>query len=117
MAQLLAEQTAENAKSVDQGKPGVQAQTTVGIISDKDALFQFSKSVLMMQSRGCHIVAEQLMASEGQEAVQRSLSNAHHERKRMTKKSKQSITREFDKQARSGTDPTVRTSRHMQTKV
>ena len=53
MAQLLAEQTAENAKLVDQGKPGVQAQTTVGIISDKDALFQFSKSVLMMQSRGC----------------------------------------------------------------
>ena len=33
MAQLLAEQTAENAKSVDQEKPGVQAQTTAKLFS------------------------------------------------------------------------------------
>ena len=65
MAMLVAEQTAENAKTVNQGNPGIQTDTS-GSISDQAAqqtVLSVIKSALSMQSMGCHGVSEQLMAA------------------------------------------------------
>ena len=65
MAIRVAEQTAENAKTVNQGLPVVQTHTT-GSTPDQAAqqtLLSVFKSVLSMQSMGCHTVSEQLMAA------------------------------------------------------
>ena len=65
MALLVAEQTSENAKIVNQGHPGFQSHTS-GYISDQAAqhtVLSVFKSVHSMQSMGCHGVSEQLMAA------------------------------------------------------
>ena len=65
MALFVAEQTAENAKTVNQGNPGVQSRTS-GSTSDQAAqhtVLSVFKSVLSMQSVGRHGVSEQLMAA------------------------------------------------------
>ena len=62
---LVAEQSAENAKTVNQGNPGFQTHTS-GSISDqaaKQTVLSVFKSVLSMQSMECHGVSEQLMAA------------------------------------------------------
>ena len=62
---LVAAQTAENAKAVNQGTPGVQTRTT-GSTTDQAAqqtVLSVFKSVLSMQSMGCHSVSEQLMSA------------------------------------------------------
>ena len=54
-----------NAKGVNQGNPVVQAHTT-GLTSDQAAkqnILSVCKSVLSMQSMGCHSVSEQVMAA------------------------------------------------------
>ena len=65
MANLVAEQTAENAKAVNQSNSGFQTPMS-GPNRDQDAkqtiLFVF-RSVLSMQSMECHSVSEQLMAA------------------------------------------------------
>ena len=65
MALLVAEQSAENAKTVNQGNPRFQSHMS-GHISDQVAqhtVLSSFKSVLSMQSMGCHGVSEQLMAA------------------------------------------------------
>ena len=65
MSILVVEQTAENAKGVNQGTPGIQSLSS-GSNPDPDAqqtILSVFKSVLSMQSMGCHSVAEQFMAS------------------------------------------------------
>ena len=60
MAMLVAEQTAENAKTVNQGNPRFQTHTS-GSISDQAAqqtVLSVFKSVLSVQSMGCHGVFE-----------------------------------------------------------
>ena len=57
MAKLVAEQTAENAKAVSQGNPGVQTQFSA--MSDNAAqqtVLSGFESVLTMHSLGCHSV-------------------------------------------------------------
>ena len=66
---LVAEQTAEYAKTVNQGNPGFQKHTS-GSISDEAAqqtVLSVFKSVLSMQSMWCHGVSEQLMAAGANE--------------------------------------------------
>ena len=65
MALLVAEQSAESAKTVNQGNPGFQSHMS-GHISDQVAqhtVLSVFKSVLSMQSMGCHGVSEQLIAA------------------------------------------------------
>ena len=65
MVILVAEQTAESPKAVNQGIPVVQAHTT-GSTSDEAAqqtILSVFFSVLSMKSMGCHSVSEQLMAA------------------------------------------------------
>ena len=65
MAMLVAEQTAINAKTVNQGNPGFQTRTS-GFISDQAApqiVLSVFKSVLSMQRMECHGVSEQLVAA------------------------------------------------------
>ena len=76
MALLVAEQTAENAKTVNQGNPGFQSRTTAPI-SDQVAqhtVLSVFKSVLSMQSMGCHGVSEQLMAAGATEEDVKKIS-------------------------------------------
>ena len=76
MALLVAGQTAENAKTVNQGNPGFQSRTS-GSISDQAAQHTFLsvfKSVLSMQSMGCHDVSEQLMAAGATEEDVKKIS-------------------------------------------
>ena len=64
MSILVAEQTAENAKAVNQGTSGIQSLSS-GSNPDPDArqtILSVFKSILSMQSMVCHSVAEQLMA-------------------------------------------------------
>ena len=61
LAMLVAEQTAKNAKAVNQGIPVVHTQTT-GSTAQQTILSVF-ESVLSMQIIGCHSVSEQLMAA------------------------------------------------------
>ena len=61
----VAEQTAENAKAVDQGTSGIQSFSSLSN-PDPDAqqtILSVFKSVLSMQNMVCHSVAEQLMAA------------------------------------------------------
>ena len=65
MSILVAEQTAENAKAVNQGTSGIQSLSSPSN-PDSDAqqtILSVFKSVLSMQNMGCHSVAEQLMAA------------------------------------------------------
>ena len=65
MSILVAEQTAENAKAVNQGTSGTQSLSSPSN-PDSDAqqtILSVFKSVLSMQNMGCHSVAEQLMAA------------------------------------------------------
>ena len=65
MSSLVAEQTAENAKAVNQGTSGIQSFSSPSN-PDPDAqqtILSVFKSVLSMQNMGCHSVAEQLMAA------------------------------------------------------
>ena len=65
MSILVAEQTAENAKAVNQGTSGIQSLSSLSN-PDSDAqqtILSVFKSVLSMQNMGCHSVAEQLMAA------------------------------------------------------
>ena len=65
MALLVAEQSAEIAKTINQGNPGFQSRTS-GSISDQAAqqtVLSVFKSVVSMQSMGCYGVSEQLMAA------------------------------------------------------
>ena len=65
MSILVAEQTAENAKGVNQGTSGIQSLSSPSN-PDPDAqqtILSVFKSVLSMQNMGCHSVAEQLMAA------------------------------------------------------
>ena len=65
MSILVAEQTAENAKAVNQGTSGIQSFSSPSN-PDSDAqqtILSVFKSVLSMQNMGCHSVAEQLMAA------------------------------------------------------
>ena len=65
MSILVAEQTAENAKAVNQGTSGIQSLSSSSN-PDPDAqqtILSVFKSVLSMQSMVCHSVAEQLMAA------------------------------------------------------
>ena len=65
MSILVAEQTAENAKAVNQGTSGIQSLSSPSN-PDPDAqqtILSVFKSVLSMQNMGCHSVAEQLMAA------------------------------------------------------
>ena len=65
MSILVAEQTAENAKAVNQGTSGIQSLSS-GSKPDPETqqtILSVFKSVLSMQSMGCHSVAEQLMAA------------------------------------------------------
>ena len=76
MAMLVAEQTAENAKTVNQGNPGFQTHTS-GSFSDQAAqqtVLSVFKSVLSMQSMGCHGVSEQLMAAGATEEDVKKIS-------------------------------------------
>ena len=65
MSILGAEQTAENAKAVNQGTSGIQSFSSLSN-PDPDAqqtILSVFKSVLSMQNIWCHSVAEQLMAA------------------------------------------------------
>ena len=65
MSILVAEQTAENAKAVNQGTSGIQLLSSPSK-TDFDAqqtILSVFKSVLSMQNMECHSVAEQLMAA------------------------------------------------------
>ena len=65
MSILVAEQTAENVKAVNQGTSGIQSLSSLSN-PDPDAqqtILSVFKSVLSMQNMGCHSVAEQLMAA------------------------------------------------------
>ena len=65
MALLVAEQSAENAKPVNQGNPGNQSHMS-GSIPDQVAqhtVLSVFKSVLSMESMECHGVSEQLRAA------------------------------------------------------
>ena len=65
MSILVAEQTAENAKAVNQGTSGIQSLSSPSN-PDSDAqqtILSVFKFVLSMQNMGCHSVAEQLMQS------------------------------------------------------
>ena len=65
MAILVAEQTAENAKTVHPGIPVVRSHTT-GSTSDESAqqtILSGFKSVVLMQSMECHSVSWRLMAA------------------------------------------------------
>ena len=65
MSILVAEQTAENAKAVNQGTSGIQSLSSPSN-PDPDAqqtILSVFRSVLSMQNMGCHSVAEQLMAA------------------------------------------------------
>ena len=76
MAILVAEQTAENAKTANQANPGFQNHTS-GSISDQAAqhtVLSVFKSVLSMQSMGCHGVSEQLMAAGATEEEVKKIS-------------------------------------------
>ena len=76
MAMLVAEQSAENAKTVNQGNPGFQTHTS-GSISDqaaKQTVLSVFKSVLSMQSMECHGVSEQLMAAGATEEDVKKMS-------------------------------------------
>ena len=57
---LVAEQTAENAKAVNQGTSGIQS---LSYPDAQQTILSVFKSVLSMQNMGCHSVAEQLMAA------------------------------------------------------
>ena len=73
---LVAEQSAENAKTVNQGNPRFQTYTS-GSISDqaaKQTVFSVFKSVLSMQSMECHGVSEQLMAAAATEEDVKKIS-------------------------------------------
>ena len=70
---LVAGQTVEKAKAVNQGIPMVQTQTT-GSTSDKAAK-QTILSVLSMQNVGCHSVSEQLMAAGATEEDVKKISH------------------------------------------
>ena len=72
----MAGQIAENAKTVNQGNPGFQSRTS-GSISDQAAqhtVLSVVKSVLLMQSMGCHGVSEQLMAAGATEEGVKKIS-------------------------------------------
>ena len=65
MSILVAAQTAENAKAVNQGTSGIQSISSPSN-PDSDAqqtILSVFKAVLSMQIMGCHNVAEQLMAA------------------------------------------------------
>ena len=65
MSNLVAEQTAENAKAVNQGTSGIQSFSSPSN-PDPDAqqtILTVFQSVLSMQNMECHSVAEQLMAA------------------------------------------------------
>ena len=65
MSALVAEQTAENAKAVNQGTSGIQSLSPPSN-PDPDAqqtILSVFKSVLSMKNMRCHSVAEQLMAA------------------------------------------------------
>ena len=80
MSILVAEQTAENAKAVNQNTSGIQSLSS-GSNPDPDAqqtILSVFKSVLSMQSMGCHSVAEQLMAAGAtDEEVRTSVRSWH----------------------------------------
>ena len=72
MAIWVAEQTAENAKAVNQGIPVMQTHTT-GSTSDQAA------QQTMMQSMGCHSVWEKLTAADAtDEDVKKKSSSVWH---------------------------------------
>ena len=76
MALWVAEQHAENAKTVNQGNPGFQSRTS-GSISDQVAqhtVLSVFKSVLSMQSMECHGVSEQPMAAGATEEDVKEIS-------------------------------------------
>ena len=76
MALLVAEQSAEYAKTVNQGNPGFQSRMS-GPISDQVAqhtVLSVFKSVLSMQSMKCHGVSEQLMAAGATEEDVKKIS-------------------------------------------
>ena len=76
MALTVAEQSAENAKTVNQGNPGFQSRMS-GSISDQVAqhtVLSVFKSVLSMQSMGCHCVSERLMAAGATEEDVKKIS-------------------------------------------
>ena len=76
MALLVAEESAENAKTVNQGNPGFQSHVS-GHISDQVAQYtvlSVFKSVLSMQSMGCHGVSEQLLAAGATEEDVQNIS-------------------------------------------
>ena len=77
MALLVAEQCAENGKTV---KPGFQSRMS-GHISDQVAqhtVLSVFKSVLSMQSMGCHGVSEQLVAAGAKEEDVKKISRLWH---------------------------------------
>ena len=76
MTLLVAEQSAKNATTVNQGNPGFQSRMS-GPISDQVAqhtILSVFKSVLSMQSMGCHGVLEQLMAAGATEEDVKKIS-------------------------------------------
>ena len=79
MSILVAEQTAVNAKAVNQGTSGVQSLSSPSN-PDSDAqqtILSVFKSVLSMQNMGCHSVAEQLMAAGATDEEVKKISLDH----------------------------------------
>ena len=79
MSILVAEQTAENAKAVNQGTSGIQSFSSPSN-PDPDAqqtILSVFKSVLSMQNMGCHSVAEQLMAAGATDEEVKKISQNH----------------------------------------
>ena len=67
MSILVAEQTAENAKAVNQGTSGIQSFSSPSNPDPgaQQTVLSVFKSVLSMQSMECHSVAEQLIMAAG----------------------------------------------------